>query len=160
METLNLILLSLHNIIRWVVLVIGILLVVRSFLGWIKKWDYQERDQKLTPFFAGVFDLQILLGIILFFTKGWGGVLMNAPAEVMKTASLRFFAVEHWLLMIVAAVLVHMGSAQVKKATASLNKYKHAAIWFTIAILLVLASIPWPGMSAARPLFRLFGIVF
>jgi hypothetical protein len=160
METLNLIFLSLHNIIRWVVLILGIVLVVRSFLGWFKKWDYQERDKKITPIFAGVYDLQILLGIILFFTKGWGGVLMNAPAEVMKTAALRFFAVEHWTLMIVAAVLIHIGSAQVKKATESIKKYRRATIWFTIALLLTLASIPWPGMSAARPLFRFFGLDF
>ncbi|MBW6471901.1 MAG: hypothetical protein K0B14_02150 [Anaerolineaceae bacterium] len=160
METLNLVFLSLHNVIRWVVLVLGVVLVVRSILGWLKKWDYQERDQKLTAFFPGVYDLQILLGIILFFSKGWGGVLMNAPAEVMKTAALRFFAVEHWTLMIVAAVLIHIGSAQVKKATESIKKYKRAAIWFAIALLLTLASIPWPGMSAARPLLRFFGLVF
>jgi len=160
METLNLIFLSLHNVIRWVVLVLGVVLVVRSFLGWFKKWEYQERDKKLTPFFSGIYDLQVLLGIILFFTKGWGGVLMNAPAEVMKTAALRFFAVEHWTLMIVAAVLIHIGSAQVKKATESIKKYKRATIWFTIALLLTLASIPWPGMSAARPLLRFFGLVF
>lgn len=160
METLNLIFLSLHNVTRWIVLVMGIVLVVRSTLGWLKKWDYQERDKKLMPFFSGVYDLQILLGITLFFTKGWGGVLMNAPAEVMKTAALRFFAVEHWALMIVAAVLIHIGSAQVKKATESIKKYRRATIWFTIALLLTLASIPWPGMSAARPLFRFFGLVF
>jgi len=160
METLNLIFLSLHNVTRWIVLVLGIVLIVRSFLGWMKKWEYQERDRKLTPFFSGVYDLQILLGIILFFSKGWGGVLMNAPADVMKTAGLRFFAVEHWMLMIVSAALIHIGSAQVKKATESTKKYKRAAIWFTIALLLTLASIPWPGMSAARPLFRFFGVEF
>ncbi len=160
METLNQIFLSLHNIIRWVVLVLGIVLVVRSFSGWFKKWEYQERDKKLTPFFAGVFDLQILLGIILFFTKGWGGVLMNAPGDVMKTSALRFFAVEHWMMMILAAVLIHIGSAKIKKSTESLKKYKHAAIWFSLSLLLVLASIPWPGMSVARPLFRFFGLVF
>ncbi len=160
METVNLVFLSLHNVIRWIVLVLGVVLVVRSIMGWLNKWDYQERDKKLTSIFSGIYDLQILLGIILFFTKGWGGVLMNAPAEVMKTAALRFFAVEHWTLMIVAAVLIHIGSAQVKKASESIKKYKRAAIWFAIALLLILASIPWPGMSAARPLFRFFGLVF
>jgi len=160
METINLIFLSLHNVLRWVVLLLGVVLVVRSILGWLQKWDYQERDRKITSIFSGVFDLQILIGIILFFTKGWGGVLMNAPAEVMETASLRFFAVEHWTLMIVAAVLIHIGSAQVKKATESIKKYRRATVWFTIALLLTLASIPWPGMSAARPLFRFFGLVF
>ena len=160
MEIINQVLLTLHNIFRWVVLILGIVLVVRSFLGWFKKWDYQELDAKLTPIFAGTFDLQILLGIILFLTKGWAGVLMNAPGDVMKTSALRFFAVEHWLMMIVAAALIHIGAAKVKKASDSLKKYKHAAIWFSIALLLTLASIPWPGMAAARPIFRLFGIVF
>ncbi len=160
METVNLVFLSLHNITRWIVLVLGVVLVVRSFLGWIKNWEYQERDKKLTPIYAGVFDLQILLGIILFFTKGWGGVLMNAPGDVMKTAAMRFFAVEHWMMMILAAILIHIGSAKVKKTTESLKKYRQAAIWFTISLLLMLASIPWPGMSAARPLLRFFGLVF
>ena len=160
METINLILLSLHNILRWVVLVLGVVVIVRSVLGWTKKRDYLDRDRKLTISFSGVYDLQILLGIILYFTKGWGGVLMNAPADVMKTAALRFFAVEHWTLMIVAAVLIHIGSSQIKKATESIKKYKRATIWFTIAMLLTLASIPWPGMASARPLFRFFGVDF
>lgn len=160
METLNSILLTGHNIIRWIVLVLGIVLVVRSFLGWFKKWEYQERDKQLTPFFSGVFDLQILIGLILYFTKGWASVLMNSASDVMKTTSLRFFAMEHWLLMIVAAVLIHIGSARIKKSSESLKKYKNAAIWFSIAIILTLASIPWPGMAAARPIFRLFGLSF
>ena len=96
----------------------------------------------------------------LFFTRNWGSILMNAPGEVMKTTALRFFAVEHWMIMIVAAIIIHIGSAQVKKTSESLKKYKRAAIWFTISLILMLAAIPWPGMAAARPLFRLFGLVF
>lgn len=160
METLNLIFLSAHNVIRWIVLILGIVLIVRSFLGWFKKWNYQERDKQLTSFFAGVFDMQILIGLILFVTKGWVGQLMNSASEVMKTSFLRFFAVEHWVLMIVAAALIHVGSAKIKKSSDSLNKYKNAAIWFTIAMILTLASIPWPGMAAGRPLLRFFGLVF
>lgn len=160
METLNLIFLSAHNVIRWIVLILGIVLIVRSFLGWFKKWDYQERDKQLTSFFAGVYDMQILIGLILFVTKGWVGQLMNNAGDVMKTSFLRFFAVEHWVLMIVAAALIHIGSAKIKKSSDSLKKYKNAAIWFTIAMLLTLASIPWPGMAAGRPLLRFFGLVF
>ena len=160
MQILNQILLSLHNILRWVVLVGGIVLVVRSFLGWYRKSEYQSQDKKITMAYAGVFDLQILIGVILFFTRNWGSILMNAPGEVMKTTALRFFAVEHWMIMIVAAIIIHIGSAQVKKTSESLKKYKRAAIWFTISLILMLAAIPWPGMAAARPLFRLFGLVF
>ena len=160
MEFLNLLLLTLHNITRWIFLVLGIIVLVRSLSGWIKKSDYQDRDKKLSSMFAGIFDLQILLGIILYFTKGWAGVLMNAAGEVMKSASLRFFAIEHWLMMIIAAVLVHIASSQVKKTSDSQKKYRLTAIWFGIALVLVLASIPWPGTTADRPLLRLFGLAF
>jgi len=160
MEFLNLLILTLHNITRWIFLVLGIVVLVRSFSGWLKKSEYQNRDKKLSSIFAGVLDLQILLGIILYFTKGWAGVLMNAAGDVMKTASLRFFALEHWLMMIIAAALVHMASAKVKKNTDSQKKYRLTAIWFGIALIIVLVSIPWPGTVAHRPLLRLFGLAF
>jgi uncharacterized membrane protein len=160
MEFVNLLLLTLHNITRWIFLVLGIVVLVRSFSGWLKKSDYQDRDRKLSSMFAGIYDLQILLGIILYFTKGWAGVLMNAAGDVMKTASLRFFAVEHWLIMIIGAVIVHIASAKVKKISDSQKKYRLTAIWFAIAIILVLVSIPWPGTAANRPLLRLFGLAF
>lgn len=160
MATLNFIFLSLHNVIRWVFLVLGIVLIVRSFSGWLNKKVYQEQDKQLSSFFTGVFDLQILLGFILYFSTGWAKTLINAAGEVMKTASLRFFAVEHWLLMVTAVVIAHITSAQVKKTEKSAQKYKKAAIGFTVVLILVLASIPWPGMAAGRPWLRFFSLVF
>jgi hypothetical protein len=160
MDTINLILLTLHNITRWAVLVLAIVVIVRSFLGWFTKKMNQSRDKKLSSAYAGVFDLQILLGAILFFTRGWGSTLINGGASVMSTTSVRFFAVEHWSIMIIALVLAHIGSGQIKKATETGKQYLWAAIWFTLSLLLVLAAIPWPGMAAGRPLLRIFGITF
>ncbi|PKO12041.1 MAG: hypothetical protein CVU39_26225 [Chloroflexi bacterium HGW-Chloroflexi-10] len=160
METLNLILLTLHNITRWALLILALLVIVRAFRGWFSKTAYQDQDRKFTVMYSGIFDLQILLGIILFFTKGWGNALMSGDSSVMSTAAVRFFAVEHWTIMLLAAILVHVGSAQVKKAAEDVKKYRRAAIWFTISLLMVLAAIPWPGMESARPLLRLFGLTF
>ena len=80
--------------------------------------------------------------------------------KLYETASLRFFALEHWLMMIIAAALVHMASAKVKKTTDSQKKFRLTAIWFGIALIIVLVSIPWPGTVANRPLLRLFGLAF
>ena len=65
-------------------------------------------------------------------------------------------AVEHWVMMLIAVVLVHVGYAMAKRAEASVDKFKKSAIFFTIALLIIFASIPWPFMRVVRPLFRLF----
>jgi hypothetical protein len=47
------------------------------------------------------------------------------------------------LMMIVALVLAHIGRSRAKKADTDVSKHKNAAIFYTIAILLILAAIPW-----------------
>lgn len=158
MQTVNLILLTLHNLTRWLVLILAVLVIIRAFTGWLGKKTYQDQDRRFLMMYTGIFDVQILLGITLFFTKGWGGVMINGGAEVMSNSALRFFAVEHWVLMLLAVIVAHVGSSQAKKVVDSVKKYRRTAIWIAISLVLVLASIPWPGMAAGRPLFRLFGI--
>jgi hypothetical protein len=160
MQTVNLILLTLHNLTRWLVLIFALLVLIRAFSGWFEKKTYQDQDRRFLMIYTSVFDLQILIGIILFFTKGWGGVMINGGSEVMSNSALRFFAVEHWVLMLLAVIVAHIGSSQAKKVGESLKKYRRTAIWIGLSIILVLAAIPWPGMAAGRPLFRLFGLDF
>lgn len=158
MEFLNQLLLTLHNLTRWIFVIIAIVVLLQAFQGWFGKKAYSDKNRKLAVMYTGIFDLQILFGLILFFSKGWGTVLMNGGGDVMSTAAVRFFIVEHWMIMLLAAILAHIGSSQVKKATTDLQKFRRTAIWFGISFILVLAAIPWPGMAAGRPLLRLFGI--
>ena len=75
-------------------------------------------------------------------------------AGAMTNAGTRFFAVEHSLVMVVGLVLVHVGRTLSKKGADDRQKHLRAAIWFIIALVLILVAIPWPFMSAGRPLFR------
>ncbi len=68
--------------------------------------------------------------------------------DAMKNSNLRFFTVEHWLLMIVALVVAHIGRSRAKKAADDKGKFKQAAIFFTIAMVLILLAIPWPFLSS------------
>jgi hypothetical protein len=62
---------------------------------------------------------------------------------------------EHMSMMLLAWILVHVGRATVKKAGTDAAKHKRVLIFFGLAIILILASIPWPVREAiARPWFR------
>ena len=103
-------------------------------------------------------DIQLLIGLILYFTGMWFESLKSNTAEVMKNPAERFFAVEHALMMIIAWLLVHVGRSMVKRADTDAQKHKRTLIYFGIALLIILAMIPWPFRPAgiARELFPKF----
>ncbi|MCC6147197.1 MAG: hypothetical protein IT308_06470 [Anaerolineaceae bacterium] len=151
--------LTLHNITRWLVLIFGVIAVVRAFTGWLGRRSWSKADRQVGALFTGMIDVQLLLGLILFvFYAPFTGVLFSNFGAAMRDGVTRFFALEHSLTMLIVVVLAHIGTAAIKKVKNSAAKYKRAALWFTIALGLILAMIPWPFMQYGRPLLRLFGI--
>ena len=75
----------------------------------------------------------------------------------MKEPYTRFFTMEHMSMMLLAWILVHVGRVAVKKAGTDAAKHKKMLIFFGLAILLILASVPWPFRDAiGKPMFRWF----
>jgi hypothetical protein len=103
-------------------------------------------------------DIQLLLGLVLYFNGSWFNLLKTSAKEVMKDGASRFFAVEHISMMIIAWLLVHLGRSMVKRADTDAQKHKKSLIWFGIALILILAMIPWPfrTVGIARELFPQF----
>lgn len=99
------------------------------------------------------FDIQLLFGMILYMTN-WFGYLKQGMSTVMKDPTIRFFTIEHALMMLVAWALVHISRSAVKRATTDLSKHRKSLIFAALALLIVLISIPWPFRDVARPLFH------
>ncbi|OGO72110.1 MAG: hypothetical protein A2Z49_10350 [Chloroflexi bacterium RBG_19FT_COMBO_56_12] len=142
--------LAIHNILRWVVLILGIWAVVRAWRGWLGKREWADSDRKVGVFFSAAIDTQLLLGLLLYFflspiTKG---ALRDFGAVMSAGGDLSFFAVEHVGMMVLAVIFAHLGSAMAKKAKDAPSKHKQAAIWFSLTMLSILVAIPW-----WRPLF-------
>jgi hypothetical protein len=138
--------LALHNIIRWVVLIAGIFAVVRAFYGWFGKKDWIKQDRLLGIVFTSSVDIQLLLGILLYFVySNWAlkAILEKGMSFVMGESQYRFFAIEHLFFMVLALIFAHLGSALPKRVEDSVTKHKRAAIWFSLAVLIILAGIPW-----------------
>lgn len=139
-----------HNILRWVVLIGGLLAVGRAIWGWQGKKAWTPLDSQFGLIFTIGMDVQLLLGLLLYFVLS--PITTTAFADfggAMADSNVRFFVVEHIFGMVLAVVLVHVGRSRAKKAADALSKHKTAAIFFTLALLVVLAAIPW-----SRPLFR------
>lgn len=148
--------LIIHDLLRWAVLLFGIWAVVASLGAVISKRSYKSSDNKAGLFFMICCDLQLLMGLILYFGGVWFDLLKTNMGAVMKNPAMRFFAVEHALMMIIAWLLVHIGRSMVKRSATDAQKHKRTLIYFGIALLIILVMIPWPFRVSeiARPFFR------
>lgn len=141
------VLLQVHNILRWVILLLLILSIVQSFIGWIKHRELREGDAKLWLFTMISVHTTLLIGLILLFFGRYGILSTGLPEGVnlMQDKFYRFFWVEHPVGMLLATVLITLGRGVVKKQITDPLKYKRAFWYFLIALVVILATIPWPS---------------
>jgi hypothetical protein len=118
-----------HNIVRWIVLVLGVIALFRAYRGWLGKQPWTSADRKVGVFFVSSLDVQLLLGILMVILIG--------------VSNLGVHLFEHVLPMLLAVILAHVGSIQARKAASDADKHKRAAIWYTIVFLVLLVAIPW-----------------
>lgn len=145
------ILLILHSWNRWVVLILSLIVIYRAFQGWRNQKEFLKKDQSLGGFFIGSLHLQLLVGLILYFALS--PVVETAFTDfgaAMGNPDLRFWAVEHTLGMFLAVVVAQVGRIVSKKAPNDTLKHKRAFIYYSIALMLMLVSIPYTD----RPWFR------
>jgi hypothetical protein len=147
-------LLAIHSYLRWLVVLAALMAFVRAVSGAAGRKSWTPADDRAGFWFVTAVDAQFLLGILLYaclspFTYQAFGDFGAA----MKNSVLRFWAVEHILGMVIGVALVHLGRIRTRK-TDSLRRHKVAAIFFGLALAVMLASIPWPGTPAGRPLLR------
>ncbi len=151
--------LIIHNILRWAVLLFGLWTLINALTGVMSKRNYTGGDNKASLFFMISCDIQLLLGLFLYFNGAWFESLKDHTKEVMKNENgfSRFFSMEHAVMMIIAWLLVHIGRSMVKRTDIDAQKHKRGLIYFGIAIIIILAMIPWPFRAdIARPWFRQF----
>jgi uncharacterized protein YacL len=137
-------LLSVHNLLRWAVLLGGLYAITKSVLGIMHKRDFTKQENLSHALFVGFCHLQLLLGLILYFISPVvDQALANGMGAAMKDPASRFVAVEHISTMIIAIVLIQVGRTLSKKQTEAMAKHKKAVVFFSIGLILILSRIPW-----------------
>jgi hypothetical protein len=143
--------LNLHNISRWVVLLMGLVASYKAIVGWLGKKNWTDIDRKVGIFFTISIDIQLLIGFLLYFIfSEWAlkAILKIGLSQVIETSVFRYFAIDHVFYMALGFVFAHLGSALPKKVDESQSKFKRAALWIGLSTILIIIGIPW-----GRPLF-------
>ena len=136
--------LHLHDTLRWLLLLSLVTTLVKYLIGWFGNQHWKKTDNLMGIVFTSLMDIQLLTGLVLyFFLSPITKLALSDFGSAMKNADLRFYAVEHIFMMLIAVVLVHIGRAKSKKATADHAKFRIATIFYGLSLLIMLAAIPW-----------------
>ncbi len=120
------------------------MIVVATFNAVYKtftKKEYEARDFRMALFTLIVSHIQLLLGIVVWFTSDYFGEM--SMGEIMKNSAMRSNVVEHPIAMLLAVALITIGYSKHKKKLTSGKKLKTIAVFYTLALILILAKIPW-----------------
>ncbi len=147
-------LIMLHSVLRWVILLAIIISIYRSYTGWKSGRAYTAWDNRWKAITVAVVHIQFLVGLIMYFLSPVVSYFWKNFSTAVKERDIRFFGMEHLVAMLIAVVLITIGSSKVKRQSNSRAKFKTLTIWFTIALIIMFLSIPWPFMATERPYFR------
>lgn len=135
---------SAHSGWRYLVLILLVVAIIQALSGWLGKKPYTEGNRKINLFTLIFVHTQILIGLVLYF--------MSPLVE----AGIRYWKMEHIGMMIFAAILVTVGNARSKKGEDPVAKHKAVALYFGLALIIIVASII--QMTKVDPTRSFFGV--
>jgi peptidoglycan/LPS O-acetylase OafA/YrhL len=120
-----------------VVFILVLLAIIQSLVGWLGNRPYSEGNRKINLFAMISADTQLLIGIVLYFLSPF----VQFNSGTMKNDTTRYFTVEHWVMMLIAIALIHVGHSKSKRAATPEKKHKTVAIFYIIALLVIIGAI-------------------
>jgi hypothetical protein len=134
---------QLHAIWRWVLLVAAIVVVIKALIGWLGKRPFTKLDDQLGMAFTVIVDIQVTLGLILWL---FGPTGLRNLSLAMGNSALRFIALEHPILMLIALAFAHIGRARSKKAAADTAKHRTSFIFYLLSMVFIALIFLLPRM--------------
>jgi hypothetical protein len=126
------------------VLIILIIAVVNAIVKSVGGKEYSAKDFRISLFTLIVSHIQLLIGIVLYFVSPRFAVFSElGMGGVMKDAVNRLYLIEHPLINIIVVALITIGYSKHKKKLTSAPKLKTLAVFYTIALVLLVSRIPW-----------------
>jgi hypothetical protein len=147
------ILIVLHSYVRWFVLLGLIIAVFKAFRGYFSNKAFTKSDNAVRHWTATTAHIQLMIGMIVYFQSPVIKYFLKNKTGVNTDYS--FFGMIHSTLMLLAIVIVTIGSAMAKRKETDKEKFRIMLVWYSFALLIIFIAIPWPfSPFANRPYIR------
>lgn len=145
----------LHSTLRWLVLISLIVALYKAYRGYFLKTAFTKTDNTIRHWTATIAHLQLMVGMTLYFQSPIIKYFLKNFSTAKENFDLLFFGLIHSSLMLIAVIIITIGSAMAKRKTLDNEKFKTMLIWYGLALFLIFIAIPWPfSLFANRPYFR------
>jgi hypothetical protein len=151
------ILLPLHSLFRWLVVASLLYAIYRAYKGLFTNKLFSPFDNAVRHNTATIAHIQLVIGVWLYLISPIIHYFLHNYKEAVHQREIRFFGMEHNIMMLAAIIIISIGSGSARRKTTDRDKFKTMAIWFSIAFIIILVAVPWKfSPFAARPYFRSF----
>ncbi len=148
-------LLHLHNFLRWVIIILAVVAIIRSLTRMTSGKQFTNGDKKIGLFLMIAAHVILLIGLYQWIAGPWGlrNILNIGMGEVMKDRVFRFWGIEHMTGMLVAIILITIGRGIGKKNLSDKVKHRKTFWFYVVALLIIMVTVPWPFREGiGRPL--------
>lgn len=141
-----------HSWLRWILLAVMLVVLVRSLLGFLSKTPFTKLDNLFGALLIAFTHTQLVVGYILYFYSplAYQAIQKQGMGAVMKDKALRPWAVEHILMMTVAVVVIQVGRSLSKKQPTDAGKHQRMLMALVIALALIILAIPAERLALFR----------
>jgi hypothetical protein len=144
-----------HSLLRWLVLLSLILSLITACTSLWKQRHFGKSDNAIRHWTATIAHIQLIAGILLYAQSPVTRFFREHNAEARQQFDITFFSVIHAILMLIAIILITIGSSLSKRQTSDRDKFRTMALWYALALLIIFIAIPWPfSPLATRPYIR------
>ena len=144
-----------HSLVRWLVVMSLGYSVFRAYKGYFSGLIFSKTDNRIRHWTATIAHIQLVIGMLIYTQSPVTTYFWKNLKEGSHHWETLFFGLIHGVLMLVAIILVTIGSALAKRRSTDKEKFATLLLWFSLALFIIFMAIPWPFSPLAnRPYLR------
>ena len=134
---------TVHSYWAFLVIIILTLIVINSIIAKFSGRAFNTKDLRLSLFGLIFSHIQLLIGLILYFTSPWFNQFYQIGMDLLKNAESRLYLIEHPLINIVAIIFITLGWSLHKRQLDSSKKFLRIGMFYGLGLIFLLSRIPW-----------------
>ena len=133
------IILFFHSLLRWGIFVTVAVAGFAALSSWVRKGPVISWQRSVAIWAMVLCHVQLVMGFLLY-----GMDISKNVFDSMAPDRARYWKFEHMGMMLIVVALVTIGRLASKKARTERGKLMRVAIFYLLALVVMLLMIPWP----------------